>query len=262
MAGRILIHLPRHMAQELSDGRPHYYTRLRAELAARGAAAEIVIRAPGNPAPDPQDGNFHFLHQAGHRQANVLNTGAAYITPFWYADPAGIYGDSSLVARTFDPAQVDGVAAWGFRQRLHRRLVLPRQSRYTQRAEVTALPEGAIAVFLQGPSDILDRARHMSTAAMIRAVAAARGDRPVIVKPHPKGIEPGTARILRKLEAAGKLQVSEANLHDILSAAAVMVTISSAVALESMIHHKPVVLCGRSDLHHCAATARRPEDIA
>ena len=128
---------------------------------------------PGNPAPDPGDGDFHFLHQAAHRQGNVLNTGMAYVAPFWYADPCGIYGQSSLVGAVFDPASVPAQAARGFRARSFRRLGEARLSRYAQPERVERFPAGCIAVFLQGASDFVEAARHMGTVEMIEAVLEA-----------------------------------------------------------------------------------------
>ena len=55
--------------------------------------------------------------------------------------------------------------------------------------------------------------------------------------------------------------MTEANVHDILADCAVTVSIASAVALEGMLHGKPAVLCGRSDLHHCAVTVTRAGEI-
>ena len=261
MAGRILIHLPRHMLAEIGDGRAHFYNRALAALRAMGARATLVPRAPGNPAPDPGDGDFHLIHQGTHRQANVLNTGMAYVAPFWYADPEGIYGDSSLARARFDPAAQPAAAADAFLARTHRRLAAGRRSRYAQKAERTEFPPGIVAVFLQGASDFTRRAAYMDSAAMVEGVLAA-GAGPVVVKPHPLGIDPALLARLRDLAGQGRLTLSDANVHDILARACVTVSISSAVALEGMIHRVPAVLCGRSDLHHAAATARAPGQIA
>jgi hypothetical protein len=42
----------------------------------------------------------------------------------------------------------------------------------------------------------------------------------------------------------------------------VVVTINSAVAIEAMVHEKPVILCGAADFHHCAQEVRRPAAMA
>jgi hypothetical protein len=254
MARRILIHLPRHMVEELSDNRPHFYTKLRATLQGAGAQAEIIDRLPGNPVPDPDDGDFHFIHQSSHRQPNVLNTGLAYVAPFWYADPQGIYGDSSVTHAQFDPAAVPRAEADGFHARLYKRLATARQSRYGQPEAVEVFPKGCIAVFLQGVSDLLARSAHVTTRAMVEAVVAHSDGRPVVVKPHPRDADPDALDWLHRLAGNGALRVTRANIHDILAAAAVTVSVNSAVALEGMIHTRPAVLFGRSDLHHNAVT--------
>lgn len=261
MPGKILIHLPRHMLAEIADGRPHFYNHVLGALEGMGAEVAQVTRAPGNPAPDPDDGDFHLVHQGSHRQQNALNTGMAYVAPFWYADPLGIYGESSLFRAEFDPAEVDPGAAQRFFTRTHRRLALARRSRYEQKATRTGFPPGVVGVFLQGESDFTRRAAHLEEREMIEG-ALASGAGPVVVKPHPLGSDPALAMWLEDQVKAGRLTITDANVHDILARACVTLSISSAVALEGMLHRVPAVLCGRSDLRHCAVTAHRGADVA
>jgi capsule polysaccharide modification protein KpsS len=58
------------------------------------------------------------------------------------------------------------------------------------------------------------------------------------------------------------LTVSAANIHDILAAAARVVTINSAVGVEAYLHRKPVILCGQADFHHIADVARSVDALA
>lgn len=254
----ILIHLPRDMIDAVADNPNQFYRKLERGLSEAGYAARILRRRRGNPCPPPDD-NFHFVHQGLHRQANVLNTGLAYVFPFWYADPTGIYGHSSLVSARFEPSALDRDAAQSFGNRLRARLVAKRFSRYDQKTAVTPFDGGHVAVFLQGPGDILERAQLFETVDLLRAVA--RLDRPVVVKPHPAGQTDQETALLHDLDRAGLVQQTDANIHDILSGAVASVSISSAVTLEGMMHGVPAVLCGLSDLHHNAVTARSPDQI-
>ncbi|MBI1416142.1 MAG: hypothetical protein GC146_02870 [Limimaricola sp.] len=259
MPGEILIHLPRHMLANVRDNPSQFYAKLRDGLNARGARASLVERAAMNAAPAADDGDFHFIHQMVLRQPNVLCTGLAYVYPFWYADPSGIYGDSSLAEAEFDPREADAEEARVFHVRLHRRLVEGRMSRYGQKQEPEVLPEGCVAVFLQGGSDILDRVQHVTTPEMVAAVLDGAGDRAVVIKPHPKENGPEVMAWLADIAARDRrVMISDANIHDILAVASVSVSISSAVALEGMIHHTPAILFGRSDLRHCAITLKTP----
>ena len=100
---------------------------------------------------------------------------------------------------------------------------------------------------------------------MLTALLKRDDPRPIIVKPHPRDTNPQTRRYLARLAARdGRVQVVDANIHDMLARAAVAVTINSAVGIEAHLHKVPVVLCGRSDFHHAAVTVtdRREMDAA
>ncbi len=259
MPGAVVrLQMPRHMAAADGSGLPFFYKTLRDGLAARGARLAITRRTADLDG-GPQD--FHFVHNGTARGPRVLNTAIAYLNPFFYADPLGIYFESSLTEARFDPATVPPRPAARFYETLRARHVLPRKSRYAQPEPVTAFPPGAIAVFLQDWSEPVDRARHMDAAAMVQAVLAGAGGRPVIIKPHPRNRGEETLLLLHGLQDQPSVIVTEANLHDILAGAVACVSISSSVALEGMLHRVPAILFGRSDLHHCAETVTRAQDF-
>ncbi len=246
--------MPRHLADEAKL--PRFYQVLAAGLRARGARVEVVRRDQTVVLSGP---DCHFVHNGAAHGAGVLNCAIAYLNPYFYADPEGIYFESSLTGAAFD-----GVAAPRAQATfaaLVAQYVTPRTSRYKQPEAVESFPEGAIAIFLQDWSDPVDRARHMDAQTMVETVINGAQGRPVIVKPHPRNRGTETVLLLHRLARRHPgVIVTEGNLHDILAAAAVCVTISSSVALEAMLHRKPVILFGRSDLHHCAETVAKPEN--
>lgn len=233
---------------------PRFYQVLAAGLRARGARVCTEWRDKDAVLGGP---DFHFVHNGAARGDCVLNCAIAYLNPYFYADPRGIYFESSLSDAVFDPDA--GPQARVTFEALVAQYVVPRTSRYKQTDQVECFPEGAIAVFLQDWSEPVARARHMDAAAMVDTVIRGAEGRPVIVKPHPRNVGEETVLLLHRLRRRHPdVIVTEANLHDILAAAAVCVTISSSVALEAMLHRRPVVLFGRSDLHHCAETVADP----
>ncbi len=259
MTGEVVrLHMPRHLAAADGSGLPYFYRVLREGLTARGAVVE-VRRRDGGPAGGP---GFHFVHNGTARGERVLNTAIAYLNPFFYADPLGIYFESSLSTARFDASAVPVRPAARFFETLRERHVLPRKSRYAQPEPVEDFPEGAIAVFLQDWSEPVERARHMDAPAMVEAVIAGAGGRPVIVKPHPRNRGEETLLLLHELRGRAGVTVTQANLHDILARAAVSVSISSSVAMEGMLHRVPALLFGRSDLHHCAETVTEAAGFA
>jgi hypothetical protein len=257
--GQVVFHLPRHLLQD--QQMPAIYHELRRGFLARGAEVAIRHRESGALQNLPAGADFHIVHNGGGSGACLLNSIVAYLLPYFYFDPLGVYFQSSTYVAQFDPASVSESAAVRRFETLRKRYVVPRVSRYAQTETRLDLPPGAIAVFLQDWSEPVERARFMSTRAMLQTVIDGADGRPVVVKPHPRNHGPETVELLLWLaEAHPQVLVTEANLHDILQASAVSVSICSSVAIESLLHRKPTILFGKSDLHHCAVTVARGED--
>ena len=158
----------------------------------------------------------------------------------------------------YDAASVENGAAQRYLVELQRRFAARRHSRYRQERAVLELPTGAIAVFLQGPAPQRNGQAHCSFEAMLEAVCAGAGGRPVLVKPHPLKPELG-AEIIAAVRARGFAPIAtDANVHDILAGCVATASINSATALEGFLHGKPAVLFGRSDFHALVQTAREP----
>jgi hypothetical protein len=241
---------------------PPFYQHLRSGFHELGAQTAVVHRDFDALTSTPPGPDFDFVHNGRIARDGLLNIGLAYLYPFWYVDPKGVFADSSLTDLPFDPKEVSAKPAARMFARLETRLKDARSSRYGQEERHTTFPKGAIAVFLQDWSDPVERARHMTARAMLETVIAGADGRPVIVKPHPRvrGLE--TFEILEWLARDHpKVIVTEANLHDILACAAVSVSISSAVSVEGLIHRVPAIVFGRTDFHHCAETVQTPQEF-
>lgn len=212
----------------------------------RATTLATVERMPG----------IHIVDHGSLRHPRLLNTGIAYIYPFWNLDPWGIRAQSSIAAMVFDPAGVDAGVAAAFATRLRKRLVVPRISRYPQAEAMAEVPKGCIAVFLQSEAHRgVGETCHLSMSQMMAALVARGDPRAIVVKPHPRDLGQQTRTYLARLAARdARVQVVDANIHDMLVQAAVAVTINSAVGIEAHLHRVPVVLCGRTDFHHAAVT--------
>lgn len=259
--GRILFHMPLHLADEAAM--PQFYRKLADGLRGMGAEVEVAHRDKAALVDLPAGPDFHLVHNGTASGACVLNCAIAYLLPYFYADPNGIYHQSSVTTAVFDPDAVPERLAQRRFEMLRKRYVEPRKSRYDQQIAPEDFPPGALAIFLQDESEPVARARFMDAQAMVRAVIAGAGGRPVIVKPHPRTRGAETAAILAELAAEHpQVIVSDGNLHDILAVSAACISISSSVAVEAMLHRKPAILFGRSDLHHCATTIKTADEFA
>ena len=254
------MHLPGHLGLPDGSKLPPFNRQVARFFRERGGTVEIHHRDLADLAGQGDPGVFHLVHNGRISHPRLLNTGLAYLDGYWYADPKGIFCDSTLAEAVYDPATIPARAAAGFFRRLQEQFVTARRSRYGQPVARAGLPQGAIALFLQGWSDPVARARHIGAVEMVRAVLAHRQGLPLVVKPHPRNPDGETWQVLALLADHPDVVVSDANVHDILAVAAVTVSICSAVSLEGMVHRTPAVLFGRADFHHLAETVAQPGD--
>jgi hypothetical protein len=238
------------------------FTRLAEMCEAHG----LVHRAISRPWDEMQprdgvaDGNLHIVENGRMRGEGWLNTATAYIQGFWHLDPQGIQAESLARGAVFDPAEVEDDAARAFFKEMRHRFVIPRRSRFAQaRKRATDLPEGCVALFLQGRSAYHNGRCSLPMDRMILAVVEGAGGRPVVVKPHPQVPEEAAGPIAAARAAGARFQVTQANVHDVLAACAVTVSVNSAVAMEGFLHRKPAILFGRSDFPSLATAATEAE---
>ncbi|OYU16721.1 MAG: hypothetical protein CFE34_19510 [Rhodobacteraceae bacterium PARR1] len=259
----LTLHLPE--GQLSPESRLPFYARLIDGFSALGGEVFVVRHDRATALARVQDTpGFHILDHGRLRHPRALNAGVAYVYPFWHLDPWGIRAFSSIAAKSFDPATIPNGPARAFVDRLRARLVVGRKSRYAQPQERVALPQGAIAVFLQDESHRdLTETCHLSMDQMLAAVTARDDPRPILIKPHPLDSDATRHRTLRRLARRDpRVQVVAANIHDMIAAASVVVTINSATGLEAMMQGKPVILCGRADFHHVATTVATVAELS
>ncbi len=258
----LTLHLPE--GQLSPEGRLPFYARLIDGWQARSGEVRLALhdRATSLAMVEATPG-FHILDHGRLRHPRALNAGVAYVYPFWHLDPWGIRAFSSIGAKSFDPATIPQGPARAFADRLRRRLVLERKSRYAQPTEKVPLPQGAIVVFLQDESHRdLTETCHLTMAAMLAALTARDDPRPILIKPHPLDMDESRHRALRRLARHDpRFQVVAANIHDLIATADVVVTINSATGLEAMMQGKPVILCGHADFHHNATSVMTAAEL-
>ncbi len=204
------------------------------------------------------DRDFHIIERGAIQHPRVLNGGSAYIAPFHYLDPVGTRYMSSIGQMRFDAGQIDLGAALAFQAQLFAAHAAPRKSRYDQPTEKLAVPQGCIAVFLQSESHRgVGEALYVTMRHMIKALLERDDPRPIVLKPHPRDMDFDTLGwLVQKARKDKRIHILPANIHDILAAASLVVTINSAVGIEAMIHGRPVITCGQADFHHASEVVR------
>ncbi len=267
---RIIIHLKKSdIARDLEGWHLKLYQVIRAIGEETGIKVETRTRDPditvGTRHVEDnrfEDGNLHIIDDRSVQAQNVLNAGVAYFWGFWHLDPKGVKAFSSIGALPYDPARIPLHRARPFFDRLRRRCLHKRISKYDQPAKVASFPQDAISVFFQGQFPVASGATSFDDMQMLRCVQAHAGERAIIVKPHPLVSDARDIQSARDIAAKDKrIIVTNANVHDILKSSCVNVSINSTVALEGFLHRKPAILFGKSDFHHFAGTVERPGDF-
>jgi hypothetical protein len=209
------------------------------------------------------DGHLHIVEAGRTQGQGWLNTGLAYLLGFWHLDPEGVQGQSSARSHRFDVNAVEKAPAMQFLRDLQRRFLRPRLSRFQQPQDPAPdLPQGAVAVFLQGGSAYRVGRCKVPPHDMILAACQGSGGRPVIVKPHPQAMEVGAEAVEIAREMGARVHVSTANVHDVIRAAAVTVSVNSAVAIEGFLQRRPAILFGDSDFESLVVRVRRTDEFA
>lgn len=209
------------------------------------------------------DGRLHIVEDGRVCGEGWLNAALAYLLGFWHLDPHGILALSAARTHRFNPREVPDALSAAFFTTLRQRFVKPRHSRYHQpRDRDKTLPEGAIAVFLQGKKPFADGQCSLAMHEMILAVTRGAGGRPVVVKPHPLSVTDCAYAIARAADQGAVFDVFDGNIHDLLATCAVTVSANSAAAMEGFLHRKPAILFGDSDFESLVTRVHRPEDFA
>ncbi|GAA6179267.1 hypothetical protein NBRC116594_07050 [Shimia sp. NS0008-38b] len=259
---RFVLHLPPHQLEKPSVRSTGFYGNLANELRQRGAEVVFRERAYLRAHPDLESDAFHFVHQGLVQMPNALNTGPSYLRDFWYADPKGVFGMSSLFDLQFEVGNVPPERAASFADWLRRRIVNKRLSKHLQPNAANTFAPGAIAVFLQGESLPTKRVAFTDEARMVEALISVRAGREVLIKRHPRNsADTCFPEIAAMADANDGVRIVDANIHDMLVQAAVCASISSSVAVEAMLHNVPSLTFGRVDFHHCTQTVERIDDV-
>ncbi|VAW00210.1 hypothetical protein MNBD_ALPHA07-2114 [hydrothermal vent metagenome] len=260
---KIILHLKKNdLHRDLMGWHLQLYKVLRAmaeeagiimEINARDTDIKVGTRAIHDGRFD--DGNLHIIDDRSVCAPNVLNAGVAYFWRFWHLDAQGVKAFSSIGDQPYHPDQMAYRRAKPFYDRMCQRYVAKRKSKYDQPQDVQTFASGAVSVFFQGTYPVASGATKISDLEMLKVVLDQTGDRPIIVKPHPKASTASDIENLKNLTWQDeRVCITGANVHDILRASCATVSINSTVALEGFLHKKPAILFGKSDFHHFTGT--------
>lgn len=193
----------------------------------------------------------------------AIHSVPAYLRGFWFFDEVATRNNSSHRLRVFDPRSVAGDFADRFTDRLRNQFIGRNFSKFAQadRGSV-AVPKGCLALFAQDFKAPRHHLHYMTVPDLVAAAIRARGDRPLVIKPHPNNTIDELAHLAALHDPQGGVHVLNASIHDILAACDATISLTSAASFEGFLHGKPALLAGQTDFHHNAITLTDPSQMA
>ena len=213
--------------------------------------------------PSSFDSNdFHIVDYGSLRGSNILNAATHYIKPFWQIDPMGVRAFSSIAQKQYDPNWAHINEARPFFQKMRKKWVNARLSTYDQAPKWGDFPKNCLSVFYQGAYPRRVKATKFTDIEMLDIVRQGAGARTILVKPHPRVTDIHTIyQTLLRAEEDPRIMITDANIHSIIKASDVTVSINSTVALEGFMHKTPAILFGDADFHHFCGRVESAEQF-
>ena len=258
----VIVHASETWFAALREDRFDFFTKLAAKARTEGHKA-FLIRAERKASQRLlEQPHLHILIGPHSPQApHILHAHPHYIWGFWMLDPMGVHGRAAQAGRVFDPDVIDHHAARYFFNGVSGYMRRENVSKLAQPAPAAApLDPAYAAIFAQDIDHFKQPQHYISTPEMISAVAEAAKGRRVYLKLHPAG-DAGRSADLAAHAARCGVTPSTASVHDLITASERIVTQTSAVGFEALMHEKPVILCGRTDYHHAAWVVEDPVDL-
>ncbi|WP_146010281.1 hypothetical protein [Acidimangrovimonas sediminis] len=185
-----------------------------------------------------------------------------YLNGFWFFDPLGVRNNSSVRLRDFRPHKMAEEFSAKFMARLRQRFVATGRTKFAQApAGEVEIPDGCITIAAQTFAAPEHYPSYAAYPDLIAETLRQRGDRPVVIKPHPWSGLRETEVMARYHDPRNGVIVATPNLHEVLAKSAVVVTRCSAVAIEAMLHRVPAVVSAQVDFHHAVTTLYRADAI-
>lgn len=253
----LIFHTKGPHAERLLAGGFRLLGALAGHAAAQGWGVEAVEFTPASPAFAAADTrHLHILMEDFPAYGpRVFHAVPSYLRGWWFFDELATRNNSSARLRPFDPRPMSGDFATRFCDRLRAQFAGRNFTKFPQRPRgEVKVPAGCIAFFAQGFAVPPHQTHYLSVPDMVQAALAARGDRPLVIKPHPKNTLEELEQLAALHDPKGGVHVTDASIHDILAACACVVTVTSAVAFEGFLHGKPAVLAGQTDFAQNALT--------
>jgi len=230
---------------------------------ASGLGVEILHANSNTRSLAYEGGHLHVLMEDEPLYLdNCFHCVPGYLRGYWYFDEVATRNNSTIRLRVFDPRPMNQKFADEFLARLQQTFVAANKTKYPQEERgAHPVAPGSLAFFAQDFRDPQHHRHYMHMTDMIDAAVACKGTRRLYIKPHPKQSVEEMQRLQAYHDPQSGVFVTSASIHDLLEAADVALTLTSAVGFEAFLHRVPVVLGGQTDFAQNAVTLTNPAQL-
>lgn len=213
------------------------------------------------------EGRSVSYHTHGPFDPSRLHVQEAPLAGHCSMDHAGFAGFSSIARDFATIERATAAIPRGELESNHRKLVdrfvRGNVSKYTQAEEAVELPERYVFLPMQIQTDIVADLAFVDGLELLRTLADFYDGTgiSVVVKRHPFCHSVSVQTTLEELAASGKIVVSSASVHSLITGAETVYTVNSGVGLEALLQLKRVVTTGHSDYAYAASVAHGPDEL-
>ena len=239
---RLGLYLMDGLRKDVAEGRHKFFATLMRAFRGRGYEIDLYPDTLEERLASADRPGYSLFHLQTPLHDKALDLRQAYLKPFWRLERAQWKDEYRIAGKPFEPEKLKAEAALRFMDRMRARMGV------TGPAPRTG---GHVFVALQG---LLREQRHGQTCTpidMVQTVVELEESRPIILKLHPKETySNGDLEAVSHFESYANVSVTTDPASDLIAGADYVVTQTSSVAVEAMLHEVPSVLFGAADFHH------------
>lgn len=263
LAPSVFFHARPKLAESLVAGRFKLLGAFADYAARQGRGVEVLHTSEASRGLIDARQHLHvFMDDRPVFAPNCFHCVPAYLRGYWYFDELATRNNSSIRLLPFNPRPMSQSFADRFHEKLVEQFVLTNFSKYAQADRGADIQVGCLAFFAQDFRPPRDYPDYMTAHDMIGAAIAAKGARALYIKAHPNQPEADIAQLRAYHAPENGVYFTQASIHDLLAAADVVLTLSSAVGFEAFLHKTPVILAAQTDFWHNAVTLTDPAHMA
>ena len=129
--------------------------------------------------------------------------------------------------------------------------------------KISNYPDNYILAILQMPDDTVSSLSFLSVKHWLNTVYkfTKKNNINLVVKLHPKDKSTHFLKIINLIKTDESLMITKDPIHAVIAKSLAVVTTNSGAGFEALLHHKPVITCGKSDYNSVSIEVRNEIEL-